>query len=97
MSGHDGSHEGAREERDANSVRVAVRGVQAEARAQARSPRSCSRWAGAVRPLIDKEVVEGCGECVSIVVDRPQVVLGKDKCFTFDSVYGPGASQPVRG
>ncbi|XP_054756101.2 chromosome-associated kinesin KIF4-like [Lytechinus pictus] len=39
------------------------------------------------RPLISKEVAEGCQVCVSFTPGEPQVVLGKDKAFTFDYAF----------
>ncbi|KAJ7294579.1 hypothetical protein O6H91_Y247800 [Diphasiastrum complanatum] len=45
------------------------------------------------RPLCEKEVVEDCMECVSYSADEHEVVLGKDRRFTFDRVFIPGANQ----
>lgn len=44
------------------------------------------------RPLISKEVAEGCQLCVSFTPGEPQVVLGKNKAFTFD--YALRAEDP---
>ena len=47
------------------------------------------------RPLISKEVSEGCQQCVKFTPGEPQVVLGKDKAFTFDYVMRPEDPQEV--
>lgn len=54
---------------------------------------SSVRVAVRARPLIDKELVENCRECVSYSQDGKQVVVGKDRRFTFDHVFGPEVSQ----
>ncbi|XP_024371268.1 uncharacterized protein [Physcomitrium patens] len=54
---------------------------------------SSVRVAVRARPLIEKEIVEKCKECVSYSQDGKQVVLGKDRRFTFDHVFGPIVSQ----
>ena len=41
-----------------------------------------------IRPLISKEVSDGCRECIEVVPNEPQVVIGNDKPFTFDYVFG---------
>jgi hypothetical protein len=47
-----------------------------------------------VRPLIGKEKIERCSECVKIPnPKRPQVVIGNKRSFTYDYVYGPASSQ----
>jgi hypothetical protein len=51
------------------------------------------RVAVRARPLIEKEIVEKCNECVSYSQDGRQVVLGKDRRFTFDHVFGPAIGQ----
>ena len=52
------------------------------------------RVAVRARPLIPKEVNEGCQVCVSFTPDEPQIILGKDKAFTYDYVFNPTESQP---
>ncbi|XP_038667148.1 kinesin-like protein KIF21A isoform X5 [Scyliorhinus canicula] len=48
----------------------------------------CSvRVAVRIRPQLAKEKIEGCHICTSVIPGEPQVVLGKDKAFTFDFVY----------
>uniref|UniRef100_A0A8C6XAR0 Kinesin motor domain-containing protein n=1 Tax=Naja naja TaxID=35670 RepID=A0A8C6XAR0_NAJNA len=45
------------------------------------------------RPLIPKELAEGCKRCLSFVPGEPQVILGQDKPFTYDYVFDPSAEQ----
>ncbi|XP_062994479.1 chromosome-associated kinesin KIF4A [Elgaria multicarinata webbii] len=45
------------------------------------------------RPLVPKERAEGCQMCLSFVPGEQQVVLGKDKPFTYDYVFDPSAEQ----
>ncbi|KFP33826.1 Chromosome-associated kinesin KIF4 [Colius striatus] len=45
------------------------------------------------RPLVPKETEEGCQSCLSFVPGEPQVVLGNDKSFTYDYVFGPSVEQ----
>ena len=40
-----------------------------------------------VRPQNGREKVDMCQVCTSVLPDTRQVVLGKDKAFTFDYVY----------
>ncbi|XP_071502973.1 chromosome-associated kinesin KIF4A-like [Diadema antillarum] len=47
------------------------------------------------RPLIPKEVSEGCQPCLSFTPGEPQVVLGKDKAFTYDYVFKPEDPQEM--
>ncbi|CAM6106879.1 unnamed protein product [Calypogeia fissa] len=54
---------------------------------------SAVRVAVRARPLIEKEIVEKCGECVTYSPDCRQIVLGKDRRFTFDYVFGPTVGQ----
>ncbi|KAJ1968207.1 hypothetical protein IWQ62_001381 [Dispira parvispora] len=46
-----------------------------------------------VRPLMDKEAVEGDSTCITFVPNEPQVVVGLDKSFTFDHVFPPATVQ----
>ncbi|RUS72535.1 hypothetical protein EGW08_019702 [Elysia chlorotica] len=41
------------------------------------------------RPLIKKELDEGCQSCLHTISGEPQVVLGKDRAFTYDFAFGP--------
>ncbi|XP_021536023.1 chromosome-associated kinesin KIF4A [Neomonachus schauinslandi] len=45
------------------------------------------------RPLVPKEISEGCQMCLSFVPGEPQVVLGTDKSFTYDFVFDPSTEQ----
>jgi len=45
------------------------------------------------RPMVEKEVNEGCQSNIMFVPDEPQLVIGKDKAFTFDFVYSHLSSQ----
>jgi kinesin family protein 4/21/27 len=45
------------------------------------------------RPLIPREENEGCQTCLWFNPNEPQVVLGKDKAFTFDYVFSPNDNQ----
>ncbi|XP_045202855.1 chromosome-associated kinesin KIF4-like [Mercenaria mercenaria] len=42
-----------------------------------------------VRPLIQKENDEGCQTCLNFIPYEPQIVLGKDRSFTYDFVFRP--------
>ncbi|PPD80029.1 hypothetical protein GOBAR_DD23034 [Gossypium barbadense] len=44
-----------------------------------------------IRPLIADERTQGCTECVTVTKGKPQVQIGTHS-FTFDHVYGHGAS-----
>uniref|UniRef100_A0A8C5EXQ8 Kinesin family member 21B n=1 Tax=Gopherus evgoodei TaxID=1825980 RepID=A0A8C5EXQ8_9SAUR len=43
--------------------------------------------AGRIRPQLSKEKIEGCHICTSVTSGEPQVLLGKDKAFTYDFVF----------
>ncbi|NXC24025.1 KIF4 protein, partial [Campylorhamphus procurvoides] len=45
------------------------------------------------RPLVPRESSEGCQSCLFFVPGEPQVVVGKDKSFTYDYVFDPSAEQ----
>ncbi|XP_012368603.1 chromosome-associated kinesin KIF4A-like [Octodon degus] len=45
------------------------------------------------RPLVSKEISEGCHMCLSFVPGEPQVLVGNDKCFTYDFVFDPSTEQ----
>lgn len=46
-----------------------------------------------IRPLVPKEKAEACVECLRTVPGEPQVILGKDKAFTYDYVFAPVSPQ----
>ncbi|XP_044162366.1 chromosome-associated kinesin KIF4A [Bufo gargarizans] len=45
------------------------------------------------RPLVQKELNEGCKTCLTFVPGEPQVIVGNDKSFTYDYVFDPSAEQ----
>ncbi|KAB5548625.1 hypothetical protein PHYPO_G00057750 [Pangasianodon hypophthalmus] len=45
------------------------------------------------RPLVPKELNEGCQSCLTFVPGEPQVVVGNDKAFTYDYVFDPTTEQ----
>lgn len=46
-----------------------------------------------VRPLVGQEKVHNVPQCVRFIPDKPQLILGKDRGFTFDYVFPPKAAQ----
>ncbi|KAJ8259637.1 hypothetical protein GJAV_G00171730 [Gymnothorax javanicus] len=46
-----------------------------------------------IRPQMAKEKIEGCHICTLVTPGEPQVVLGKDKAFTYDFVFDMDAQQ----
>ncbi|MBN3321022.1 KI21A protein, partial [Atractosteus spatula] len=40
-----------------------------------------------IRPQLAREKIEGCHICTFVTPGEPQVILGKDKAFTFDYVF----------
>lgn len=40
-----------------------------------------------IRPLVPKEIGEGCQQCIRCVPGNAQVVIGEDKAFTYDYVF----------
>uniref|UniRef100_A0A8D3A1W9 Kinesin family member 21B n=1 Tax=Scophthalmus maximus TaxID=52904 RepID=A0A8D3A1W9_SCOMX len=47
-------------------------------------PRCCTF---PIRPQMAKEKIEGCHVCTMVTPGEPQVLLGKDKAFTYDYVF----------
>ncbi|KAI2651148.1 Chromosome-associated kinesin KIF4 [Labeo rohita] len=45
------------------------------------------------RPLVPKEINEGCQCCLTFVSGEPQVIVGNDKAFTYDYVFDPSTEQ----
>ncbi|XP_034461915.1 kinesin family member 4 [Hippoglossus hippoglossus] len=45
------------------------------------------------RPLVPKEINEGCQCCLTYVPDEPQIIVGTEKAFTYDYVFDPNAEQ----
>ncbi|XP_067886127.1 kinesin-like protein KIF27 isoform X2 [Heterodontus francisci] len=46
-----------------------------------------------IRPLLPKEILHNHQICVRVVPNTQQVVIGKDRAFTFDFVFGQKSSQ----
>ena len=40
-----------------------------------------------VRPQLAKERIDMCQVCTQVTPGEPQVILGKDKAFTYDYVF----------
>nr|XP_020762649.1 kinesin-like protein KIF21B isoform X6 [Odocoileus virginianus texanus] len=53
----------------------------------------CVKVAVRIRPQLSKEKIEGCHICTSVTPGEPQVLLGKDKAFTYDFVFDLDAWQ----
>ncbi|XP_067346551.1 kinesin-like protein KIF21A isoform X3 [Channa argus] len=54
---------------------------------------SSVRVALRIRPQLAKEKIEGCHICTCVMPGEPQVVLGKDKAFTYDYVFDMDTQQ----
>ncbi|XP_051975448.1 kinesin-like protein KIF21A isoform X6 [Xyrauchen texanus] len=54
---------------------------------------STVRVALRIRPQLAKEKIEGCHICTFVMPGEPQVVLGKDKAFTYDYVFDMDSTQ----
>uniref|UniRef100_A0A4W4E677 Kinesin motor domain-containing protein n=1 Tax=Electrophorus electricus TaxID=8005 RepID=A0A4W4E677_ELEEL len=46
-----------------------------------------------IRPQLAREKIEGCHICTLVTPGEPQVILGKDKAFTFDYVFDMDSQQ----
>ncbi|NXL38812.1 KIF27 protein, partial [Glaucidium brasilianum] len=46
-----------------------------------------------IRPLLSKEVLHNHQVCVRLVPNTPQIIIGKDRVFTFDFVFGKNSTQ----
>ncbi|XP_068093065.1 kinesin-like protein KIF27 isoform X1 [Hyperolius riggenbachi] len=46
-----------------------------------------------IRPLLSKEILHNQQVCVRLVPNTQQVIIGKDRLFTFDYVFGKASSQ----
>ncbi|XP_048879697.1 kinesin-like protein KIF21B isoform X1 [Brienomyrus brachyistius] len=53
----------------------------------------CVKVSLRIRPQMAKEKIEGCHVCTSVTPGEPQVLLGKDKAFTYDFVFDIEAQQ----
>lgn len=47
-----------------------------------------------IRPQSAAEKIDMCHICTSVTPDHPQVILGKDKAFTYDHVFDIDSVQP---
>lgn len=47
------------------------------------------------RPLVSKEIIEGCQVCTRAVPTERTIVLGGDKAFTYDYVFGQETHQAL--
>ncbi|MEE6508535.1 hypothetical protein FKM82_021704 [Ascaphus truei] len=45
------------------------------------------------RPLVPKEINDGCKTCLTFVPGEQQVIVGNEKSFTYDYVFDPSAEQ----
>jgi len=48
-----------------------------------------------IRPQSAAEKIDMCHVCTSITPGHPQVILGKDKAFTYDHVFDIDSVQPA--
>ncbi|XP_056885835.1 kinesin-like protein KIF21B isoform X5 [Takifugu flavidus] len=53
----------------------------------------CVKVALRIRPQMAKEKIEGCHVCTLVAPGEPQVLLGKDKAFTYDFVFDVDSEQ----
>uniref|UniRef100_A0A7N8X4N7 Kinesin family member 21A n=1 Tax=Mastacembelus armatus TaxID=205130 RepID=A0A7N8X4N7_9TELE len=54
---------------------------------------SSVRVALRIRPQLAKEKIEGCHICTYVMPGEPQVILGKDKAFTYDYLFDMDSQQ----
>ncbi|AWP07883.1 putative kinesin-like protein KIF21A [Scophthalmus maximus] len=52
-----------------------------------------SRCRGMIRPQLAREKIEGCHICTYVMPGEPQVILGKDKAFTYDYMFDMDSQQ----
>lgn len=46
-----------------------------------------------IRPQLAREKIEGCHICTYVMPGEPQVILGKDKAFTYDYLFDMDSHQ----
>lgn len=46
-----------------------------------------------IRPQLAREKIEGCHICTYVMPGEPQVILGKDKAFTYDYLFDMDSQQ----
>ncbi|XP_056273815.1 kinesin-like protein KIF21A isoform X3 [Pseudoliparis swirei] len=54
---------------------------------------SSVRVALRIRPQLAREKIEGCHICTYVMPGEPQVILGKDKSFTYDYIFDMDSQQ----
>ncbi|XP_054883151.1 kinesin-like protein KIF21A isoform X5 [Poeciliopsis prolifica] len=54
---------------------------------------SSVRVALRIRPQLPREKIEGCHICTYVMPGEPQVILGKDKAFTYDFMFDMDSQQ----
>lgn len=57
------------------------------------APSKHSSFIARIRPQMAKEKIEGCHVCTLVTPGEPQVLLGKDKAFTYDFVFDVDSEQ----
>lgn len=53
----------------------------------------CVRVLCRIRPQLAREKIEGCHICTYVMPGEPQVMLGKDKAFTYDYMFDMDSQQ----
>uniref|UniRef100_A0A8C4ZP63 Kinesin family member 21A n=1 Tax=Gadus morhua TaxID=8049 RepID=A0A8C4ZP63_GADMO len=53
----------------------------------------CLDLSSVIRPQLGREKIEGCHICTYVMPGEPQVILGKDKAFTYDHVFDMDSQQ----
>lgn len=48
-----------------------------------------------IRPQLAREKIEGCHICTYVMPGEPQVILGKDKSFTYDYMFDMDSQQDI--
>ncbi|RNA15856.1 chromosome-associated kinesin KIF4A, partial [Brachionus plicatilis] len=46
-----------------------------------------------IRPLNQREKNDACSECLRTISNEPQIIIGKDKPFTYDYVFAQNTPQ----
>ena len=82
------------EEEERSAATRARRAVDGSGRKSREDLSTCAvRVAVRVRPLIQKELVEGCDECLHVISSRNEIEFGRNRRFTFDRVLPPACTQ----